>query len=131
MAGWVKPSESLPHYEDVLLGSLGRLADHMVLLKSGSNAFTVSRTGRYAREWLSDERWDIPIEALPPDCATVVRETGSNATTVPISAPRIVCELWADRIAVDRVECFFIGLAVAGGVCLCAVFFLPMVVLVR
>ncbi|WP_426422540.1 putative bifunctional diguanylate cyclase/phosphodiesterase [Bradyrhizobium genosp. A] len=75
----LKPGEKLPRYEDVLLGSLGRLADHMVLLRRDSNAFTVSRTGRYAQKWLGDERWDIPMEALPPDCATVLSETASNA----------------------------------------------------
>ena len=30
----LRPGEGLPRYEDVMLGSLGRLADHIVLLKS-------------------------------------------------------------------------------------------------
>ncbi|WP_404550683.1 putative bifunctional diguanylate cyclase/phosphodiesterase [Bradyrhizobium niftali] len=75
----LKPGEALPRYEDVLLGSLGRLADHMVLLKCENDAFAVSRTGRYAQEWLGDERWDIPMDALRADCATVLREAASNA----------------------------------------------------
>ncbi len=75
----VKPGESHPRYEDVMLGSLGRLADHIVLLKSENDAFTVSRTGRYAQQWLGDERWDIPMDALAPDCATVLSEAASNA----------------------------------------------------
>ena len=29
----MRPGQSLPHYEDVMLGSLGKLADHIVLLK--------------------------------------------------------------------------------------------------
>jgi hypothetical protein len=29
----LRPGEGLPRYEDVMLGSLGRLADHIVLLK--------------------------------------------------------------------------------------------------
>ena len=29
----LRPGESLPRYEDVMLGSLGRLADHIVLLQ--------------------------------------------------------------------------------------------------
>ena len=29
----LRPSEKLPAYEDVMLGSLGRLADHIILLK--------------------------------------------------------------------------------------------------
>ncbi len=75
----LRPGERLPHYEDVMLGSLGRLADHIVLLKSEKDAFAVSRTGRYAQKWLGDERWDIPMDALSPDCATVLTEAASNA----------------------------------------------------
>lgn len=30
----LKPGERLPRYEDVMLGSLGRLADHIALLKN-------------------------------------------------------------------------------------------------
>ncbi|WP_456828083.1 putative bifunctional diguanylate cyclase/phosphodiesterase [Bradyrhizobium sp. USDA 4518] len=71
--------ENLPRYEDVMLGSLGRLADHIVLLKCENDAFAVSRTGRYAQKWLGDERWDIPMRALPPDCATVLAEVATNA----------------------------------------------------
>ncbi|QOZ24197.1 EAL domain-containing protein [Bradyrhizobium sp. CCBAU 51753] len=75
----LRPGENLPRYEDVMLGSLGRLADHIVLLKWENDAFTVSRTGRYAQKWLGDERWDIPMKALLPDCATVLTEAASNA----------------------------------------------------
>ncbi|MGE5159448.1 MAG: putative bifunctional diguanylate cyclase/phosphodiesterase [Gemmatimonas sp.] len=75
----VKLGQGLPRYEDVMLGSLGRLADHIVLLKGDDAAFVVSRTGRYAQKWLGDERWDIPMEALPPDCATVLSEAAANA----------------------------------------------------
>ena len=32
----LRPGEGLPRYEDVMLGSLGRLADHIVLLKQQS-----------------------------------------------------------------------------------------------
>ncbi|WP_027516014.1 bifunctional diguanylate cyclase/phosphodiesterase [Bradyrhizobium sp. WSM1417] len=75
----LKPGQTLPRYEDVLLGSLGRLADHMMLLKCENDAFAVSRTGRYAQEWLGDERWDVPMDALRPDCATVLSEAAANA----------------------------------------------------
>ena len=34
----VRPGEKLPRYEDVMLGSLGRLADHIVLLKRDQDA---------------------------------------------------------------------------------------------
>ena len=48
----LRPGEGLPRYEDVMLGSLGRLADHIVLLKSNHDTLEVSRTGRYAQKWL-------------------------------------------------------------------------------
>ncbi|MCS3524992.1 hypothetical protein M2181_008902, partial [Bradyrhizobium elkanii] len=43
----VRPGERLPHYEDVMLGSLGRLADHIVLLRSVDGMLSVSHAGRY------------------------------------------------------------------------------------
>ena len=75
----LRPGEGLPRYEDVMLGSLGRLADHIVLLKNNDGALEVSRTGRYVQQWLNDERWDIPLNALPPDCATALGEAAANA----------------------------------------------------
>jgi diguanylate cyclase (GGDEF)-like protein/PAS domain S-box-containing protein len=75
----LRPGEKLPRYEDVMLGSLGRLADHIVLLSGDVGFFAVSRTGRYAQKWLGDERWDIPMTALSPDCATILSEAATNA----------------------------------------------------
>ena len=75
----LRPGETLPHYEDVMLGSLGRLADHIVLLKDNNKTLEVSRTGRYIQKWLGDERWDIPLSALPPDCATALGEAANSA----------------------------------------------------
>ena len=75
----LRPGETLPRYEDVMLGSLGRLADHIVLLKDNNNTLEVSRTGRYIQKWLNDDRWDIPLAALSPDCATALAEAAANA----------------------------------------------------
>lgn len=75
----LRPGEQLPRYEDVMLGSLGRLADHIVLLKNKDDALEVSRTGRYIQKWLDDDRWDIPLNALPPDCATALGEAAASA----------------------------------------------------
>ena len=75
----LRPGESLPRYEDVMLGSLGRLADHIVLLRDYNGALGVSHTGRYVQQWLNDDRWDIPLGALPPDCATALGEAASSA----------------------------------------------------
>src|ERR1700716_3579680 len=43
----LRPDEKLPRYEDVMLGSLGRLADHIVLLTDHNGTLCVSHTGRY------------------------------------------------------------------------------------
>src|SRR4051812_49224698 len=75
----LRPGEALPRYEDVMLGSLGRLADHIVLLRHKDGALAISHTGRYVQQWLNDERWDIPLSALPPDCATALGEAASSA----------------------------------------------------
>jgi diguanylate cyclase (GGDEF)-like protein/PAS domain S-box-containing protein len=75
----LRPDGRLPSYEDVMLGSLGRLADHIVLLKHDDEAFAVSRTGRYAQKWLDDGRRDIPLTMLPPDCAIALGEAAANA----------------------------------------------------
>ncbi|WP_291856269.1 EAL domain-containing protein [Bradyrhizobium sp.] len=75
----LQPDQGLPHYEDVMLGSLGRLADHIVLLRKDGHGFEVSRTGRYVQKWLEDDRWNIPLSALAPDCATVIGEAAASA----------------------------------------------------
>ena len=46
----VRPGQSLPGYEEVMLGSLGRLADHIVLLIGEGASLQVSRSGRYVQQ---------------------------------------------------------------------------------
>jgi diguanylate cyclase (GGDEF)-like protein/PAS domain S-box-containing protein len=75
----MRPGDKLPAYEDVMLGSLGRLADHIVLLKDGARGLEVSRTGRYAQLWLEHDRWDIALDTLSPDCATALGEAANSA----------------------------------------------------
>ncbi|MET3908589.1 diguanylate cyclase (GGDEF)-like protein/PAS domain S-box-containing protein [Bradyrhizobium sp. S3.3.6] len=74
----LKPGDRLPRYEDVMLGSLGRLADHIALLK-GDDVLELSRSGRYVQKWLGEERWDIPLAELSPDCATALSEAVASA----------------------------------------------------
>ncbi|MBR0957690.1 putative bifunctional diguanylate cyclase/phosphodiesterase [Bradyrhizobium japonicum] len=74
----LKPGERLPRYEDVMLGSLGRLADHIALLKN-DGLLELSRSGRYVQKWLGEERWDIPVAELSPDCATALSEAAASA----------------------------------------------------
>ena len=90
----LRPGERLPRYEDVMLGSLGRLADHIVLLKDNDGALEVSRTGRYVQKWLDDDRWDIPVDRAVAglrDRARRSRGQRASATAVPILPPRIAC----------------------------------------
>src|ERR1700726_4240295 len=75
----LRPGERLPRYEDVMLGSLGRLSDHIALIKENNQTLEISRTGRYVQKWLDDDRWDIPLSALSPDCATALGEAAANA----------------------------------------------------
>ncbi len=75
----LRPGEKLPAYEDVMLGSLGRLADHIILLKDGNGGLEVSRTGRYTHKWLGRDYWNVALRQLSPDCATVLAEAASCA----------------------------------------------------
>ena len=45
----LRPGERLPRYEDVMLGSLGRLADHIALIKENNQTLEISRTGPRSR----------------------------------------------------------------------------------
>jgi hypothetical protein len=56
----LRPGQKLPRYEDVMLGSLGRLADHVVLLRDDDGALAVSHSGRYVQQWLNEDRWTFP-----------------------------------------------------------------------
>ena len=45
----LRPGEKLPRYEDIMLGSLGRLADHIVLIKDNQGTLELSRSGQLAK----------------------------------------------------------------------------------
>ncbi|ABD06867.1 diguanylate cyclase/phosphodiesterase [Rhodopseudomonas palustris HaA2] len=75
----VQSGQALPSYEEVMLGSLGRLADNMALLELSVARPGVTRTGRYVQQWLGDERWDIPLDTLSPDCAMALVQVASSA----------------------------------------------------
>jgi diguanylate cyclase (GGDEF)-like protein/PAS domain S-box-containing protein len=75
----LRPGLTLPPYEEVMLGSLGRLADNVALLRSADKSLEVLRAGRYIQEWLGDTVWDTPLAALPPDCATALEQAVTSA----------------------------------------------------
>jgi diguanylate cyclase (GGDEF)-like protein/PAS domain S-box-containing protein len=73
--GSVAPGRKLPHYEDVVLGSLGRLADHLLLVEGGTvEDFKVLRAGRMIRDWIGCEARDRRLEELPRNCAIALGE---------------------------------------------------------
>jgi diguanylate cyclase (GGDEF)-like protein/PAS domain S-box-containing protein len=84
--GSVKPGKTLPQYEDVVLGSLGRLGDHLLLFEGGSPAdFKVLRAGRKVREWLGSDLRDQQLADLPRDCAIALSEVLTQS--IKASAP--------------------------------------------
>jgi diguanylate cyclase (GGDEF)-like protein/PAS domain S-box-containing protein len=75
----LKPGIKLPSFEDVMLGSLGRLSDHVMLIKGVNADLEISRAGRYVETWLDMEVWDTPLTMLPPDCALMLEEAVGSA----------------------------------------------------
>ena len=75
----LKPGRDLPFFEDVLLGSLGRLADNIMLVKHEGAGFKVSRAGRYVEQWLETDIRDTSFDVFPPDCALILREAVASA----------------------------------------------------
>ena len=73
--GSVPPGNKLPQYEDVVLGSLGRLGDHLILFEGGSAAqFKVLRSGHKVRDLLGADLRDKRLKDLPRDCAIALGE---------------------------------------------------------
>ena len=75
----LKPGQLLPFFEDVVLGSLGRLADSVMLLKEEGSVLQVVRAGRNVEAWLETEISDTPLTALPPDCSLALEEAAASA----------------------------------------------------
>ena len=71
----LKPGHRLPPYEDIMLGSLGRLADHVMLLKGeAGTSLTLVRAGQYVRNWLGTDGSDVAVAQLPADCAVALSD---------------------------------------------------------
>jgi diguanylate cyclase (GGDEF)-like protein/PAS domain S-box-containing protein len=74
----LKPGIGLPPFEEVMLGSLGRVSDHLFLLNDEMDlARGIMRAGRYVREWAGVEE-DEPV-TLPRDTSIAVAETVAHA----------------------------------------------------
>jgi diguanylate cyclase (GGDEF)-like protein/PAS domain S-box-containing protein len=77
----LKPGVALPPFEEVMLGSLGRVSDHLFLVNYDLGlAEGITRAGRYVRDW-ADAADDEPI-ALPLDTSIAVTEAVGYALQV-------------------------------------------------
>lgn len=75
----LKLGQALPLFEDVMLGSLGRLADRITILRDDGHELTLLRAGRDVEAWLEAEIHDTPLGVLPPDCALSLQEAVLSA----------------------------------------------------
>lgn len=76
----LRPAQPLPPYEEVMLGSLGRLADNVVLLQGDDDAtLEILRGGRFVQQWLGNATIDISTGESLSDCATALRQAASCA----------------------------------------------------
>jgi len=85
----LKPGQALPPFEEIMLGSLGRLADHIMLLQVRTgDAMVMMRAGHYVRRWLGTDANDVPLEQLPADCVTALRHltTAARTSSAPASS---------------------------------------------
>jgi diguanylate cyclase (GGDEF)-like protein/PAS domain S-box-containing protein len=73
------PTAPLPPFEEIMLGSLGRLADNIGLVRTEGGIPTLLRAGRYVQNWLGHEVRNTPISDLSPECAIALSEACDNA----------------------------------------------------
>ena len=86
--GAVRPGAKLPQYEDVVLGSLGRLGDHLLLIEGDHvTTFKVLRAGRKINEWIGDDIRDQGLANLPRDCGIALSEVLSQAIAAGAPVP--------------------------------------------
>ncbi len=76
------PGRRLPPFEEIILGSLGRLADYIALVSDDGSTPKVLRGGEYFSTWIGRSAQSTPIADLPPDCAAAIRKSMSYAHTM-------------------------------------------------
>jgi len=75
----LQPDAHLPPFEEIMLGSLGRLADNIGLIRVEGGTPTLLRAGRYVQDWLGHDVRNTPISDLAPECAIALTEACNNA----------------------------------------------------
>ena len=71
--------DGLPPYEELLLDSLGRIDDNIVLLASDSADWTIHRAGRDARRWIEGADRNVRLSQLEPDFACALSNAAQCA----------------------------------------------------
>ncbi len=66
---------ALPPFEDIMLGSLGFLSDHLMLIElSNEGDYVVLRGGRAASKWCQhDFKSEVPVDKIPADTSAALR----------------------------------------------------------
>jgi diguanylate cyclase (GGDEF)-like protein/PAS domain S-box-containing protein len=59
----------LPPYENIMLGNLGDLSDHIILIDCANDVCSIVRAGRRVPKWLGRDVVSAAIASLEPDCA--------------------------------------------------------------
>ncbi len=76
----LQPGHMLPPYEEVVLGSLGRLADNLMLIGgAATDRERILQAGRSICRWIGLDIQVKQIGDLPADCMLTVREAWSQA----------------------------------------------------
>lgn len=75
----LSPDARLPPFEEIMLGSLGRLADNIGLISARAGIPTLLRAGRYVQNWLGQGVQDTPLSDLSPECAMALTEASTGA----------------------------------------------------
>src|SRR5215469_8308155 len=71
----IAPGKKLPAYEEVVLGSLGRLADHLLLIEGTCHdEFRILRAGQTIRDWIGLDLRGLSLNDLPRACANGLTE---------------------------------------------------------
>jgi diguanylate cyclase (GGDEF)-like protein/PAS domain S-box-containing protein len=98
----IAPGKTLPPYEDIVLGSLGRLADRLLVVEGqSSDTFKVLRCGRGIRDWLGSDTDHKLIARLPREFAGPLGATLERA----LKSGQPECE-HARRVRGGMVETF-------------------------
>src|ERR1700730_5556423 len=96
------PGRDMPFYEDVVLGGMGRLADHLILVSGDTPAsFRILRAAHRFRDWIGGDVQGALIADLSPECSGTLADVVAQALAA--SQPKSCI---AHRVRDDIVETY-------------------------